>query len=569
MMKKFFLALTFFSVFLAAVAIWYLPVLFKGYNSTTVGSHALVRARNYAETGIYATENEQNVILAPELILSDSQESFYGNRLGTILYSYLLKFFPLHNNNQIVLANSMILALSLVISALAVYILFNLKIAVLFSAFYIFFPSTWFLPQYMVGYEFSFVFLALFFLFFVLANKKGGAGPLKNRDRAYLILSGISLALVGLSREALFLIYPILLLFLVAQRQFKRLLLIFIPIAAILGILWLPDFLSGKNTYLLFFTGENESLKSADYSYYAHLFPDPYTYYYDREPYLAQYLANDSDDLMKGLGAGKVMQNMGFKSVGLGERISIAMPLFLRHLFRFFSISEMGGPLIFMLMAAGFYVLKTRNNFWFKFFSSWILGSLFLLAFVNLAGRNHLMDFGFAVGIGIALGMDFVSETFSEKIFNNNYRRLATVLFAVFIVYNLILSGHIMLSMVYNKSTVPIVEYYSNKVKEFDIAPEEVIALPLDANNAFNLNFATRKSIIVLRDETVKKLITENKLKEVFGLYNVKYILGYNPDIAEEILKNAEVALISDNSVDLNQKASFSTTKSWFLNLIK
>ncbi|MFA6215685.1 MAG: hypothetical protein WC768_03895, partial [Patescibacteria group bacterium] len=236
--------------FFLAVAVWYSPVLFKGYNSETTASHSLVRAKNFALTGKYSTENKLNVILAPELIPADGSKSFYGNKLGTILYSYVIKFFKISQNNSAVFANCVILALALVFFSIAVNYLFGFEMAIIFSLVYIFLPSNWLNPQMLVGYEFALLFLSLFILFFSLGSRgfTKEAEEIKKYtwiNKFYLVISGIFLILSCLSREAFLLILPILFIFLLFSKLRKIVFYIFIPAVVILCLFWLPSFISG------------------------------------------------------------------------------------------------------------------------------------------------------------------------------------------------------------------------------------------------------------------------------------------------------------------------------------
>ena len=93
------------AVFCLAVVVWYSPIMFKGYNSSTNGSIDLIKARNLAQNKIYASESRLNVILSSELIPTQASESLSSNKLGTILYSYLFKFIKISNNQTVVFIN--------------------------------------------------------------------------------------------------------------------------------------------------------------------------------------------------------------------------------------------------------------------------------------------------------------------------------------------------------------------------------------------------------------------------------------------------------------------------------
>ena len=198
-----------------AIAVWYAPILFKGYNSTILDVSYLQRANNLAKTNLYSSESENNIVLSTEILSEQGVKSSAGSKLSSHLFSYIIEIFGQPTNEQVVFINSIILALALVIFSLAVYLLFGIKIYFIFSLLYIFFPPNWFIPQTLVGYQFSILFLSLFFLLLVLGSK-GLSKDIKinYKSASLLFLSGIFVSLSALSKEALMIFLPVLFLYL-------------------------------------------------------------------------------------------------------------------------------------------------------------------------------------------------------------------------------------------------------------------------------------------------------------------------------------------------------------------
>lgn len=577
-LKKFLIALSFLTIFILAIVVWYSPIIFKGYPAVLSGSDGLVRARNFALTNQYSAENNLNVILNPALIKEQGQESNYGNKLGTIFYGFILKIIPVTTNNQIILLNCFILALSLIIFCLSFYCLFNLKTALIAGLITIFMPTNWILPQTLVGYEIALFFLALFFLFFSLGTKKF----IKDKeiisnlkfwpDGFYLILSGIFLILSCLSREAFFLILPILFIFLIIIKFKKQLFYIFIPIILIWGITWLPDFINGKNTYLLFFTAQTEEkLKASDYSYYAHLFPDPYNYIFANQEIINAKQNFEDTDVMARLGREKVLVNMGQGSINLWQRFKIGTTLAARHLARFFSITEIGGPIIFCFILLGFMALKKQKNYWFSFLISLFSANIFLLSYANLAGRNHLMDWGAILALLVSLGIIYLAEILTEKFNLSNKKSVFLTFFlTIIIIYNLILASHVLMGTAYDKSTAPALNYYTLKINQSNLNLNDIIAAPFGADEIYNLNFSTNQSMVAFKEATIKNLLAKNKLLEIFKYFQVSHIIGYNKELNEQILQaDKNIKIISGNNIPVEKNDLNKNNKNWLLNLIK
>jgi len=583
MSKNIRLIISLVAIFVLAVLVWYSPVLFKGYNSGTTDGHALVRARNLALAGKYSTESKTNVILAPELIPQEGIQSNYGNKLGTVLYSYLIRIFGALDPKTIVLINCIILALALIIFALAVNFLFDLKTSLIFSFFYIFFPSNWSLPQTLIGYNFALLFLSLFFLFFAIGLERFKGQGLSEKGKSHLVikkfiifgLAGLFLILACFCREVFFLLLPILFIYLLVRKDFRTYLIpLFSVVIIIFCIFWLPSFISGNNTYLLFFNNQaDEALKASDFSYYSHIFPDPYTFHFNRESYLKDYYYNPKEvgqlDLLQQLGREKVLVNMGFSSVGLWDRIKIGLPLFFRHIFRLFSVTEIGGPFVSFLIILGLVSLKRAKSYWHSFFIFWFFSAAFLLAFINLANRNHLMDLGWGICLAMTVGFILLVESLSNNLYQGKYQKIISVLLLFLVVYNLVLASHVMWSYIYNDSPVPLIEAYASKIKEKNIQPDEVIAFSTGANDIYFLNYLTNKSMITFDSTTIEKLLKDNKLVDAFGAYKVKYILGYSPKLSSEIASNVTIDIIADSSIEIPKENKNITNKNWFLNLVK
>ncbi|MBU1164128.1 hypothetical protein KKA15_01025 [Patescibacteria group bacterium] len=566
------------AIFISAGVVWYSPVIFKGYNLLSDGSNVIVKAKNYNQTGIYGSENDLNVIMSSSLIEQEGHESLQGGKINGYLHSYLIKFTGEQTNSKLILSNIVILALTLVLFAITVYYLFNLTITILFAAIYIFIPTIWLLPQSFAEYEFSLFFLVIFFLLFTIGtnklslNKKSEDTKIISYNTALLVFSGASLAMACLTKEALLIFLPILFLFLLVYKQWRYLLYIFIPVVLVVAIFWLPGFVAGENIYLLSFTKDApEELKTSDFSYYAEFFPDPYTYHFNQEEYL-----NERTDLAQSVssiradGIKRAMKLVGFADVTLFERVKIGTGLFAKHSFRFLSIPEIGGPLIFILMALGLVYLYKYKKEWFYFDVLWIIATMFLLSFVILGGRNHLMDFGWVIASCAGLGIYILSKAISSTLFQNKYQNIILICLGLIVIYNLVVSSHVMWGLKYDNSPIPILDTYIEEIKNSNIADDQIIAVPFDhPDDAYYINLYTDKSLVVFKQATMQNLIEQNKVSDALEKFDVKYILGYTPDISARILDQAEVGIIADSTIEVNYEDYSLSNKGWFMNLVR
>ncbi|MBL7148204.1 MAG: hypothetical protein ISS82_05245 [Nanoarchaeota archaeon] len=560
-------------VFVLAVAVWYSPVLFKGYSTHVFTTNTLM-GRNVYLTGLYSAENDLNVFLAPSLVKEQGHISAYGNKLTSLIYGKVFKITGLPDENNIVLFSIIFHALTLLILTGVVLYLFKFKTAIIFSLVYIFLPFNWHQPYHLSTYELSLFFFALFFLFYFW-GVKGGVLTEKIQKLSLgrgicLIISGSFLALAGLSKEAVLLIVPVLFIFLWVKKQRLQLFYIFLPFVVLFGVFWLPGI--SNNIYLQFFTTQvSEEIKSADFAFYGHIYPDPYTYHFKQEEYLEDYkeqLTDESVPLIERVGKAKVLQNMGIQKVGLIDRVKVGLLIIPRHVFRFISLEDVGGPFIFLLILLGLYSLRKKNKYLYQFFVYWILSAIFLMAFVVLAIRNHLMDFNWAIALLISLGILALCKIIIKYFDLKDKKALVVYLIILLaVLYNLVLVNHVSWSRAYDSSNYLIITAYSQEIKKLNILDQDVIAVDLHPSDLYYLNYATNKSVVMFTPKTVEDLLEENILNDIFKEFKVRYVLGYSDELTKAILKQADVVNVASNSLE-PVVPEMSRNKGWLMNLI-
>jgi len=554
----------FFSgIFVLAIIVWYSPVLFKGYPAYTISPNTLL-ARNLALTDSFSLENDLNILLSTDLIKEQGQLSNYGNKFTSFAYAEIFKVIRFLGENNFILLSIIIHALTLLIFTLTVLYLFNFKIAGIFSLIYIFIPFNWVLPYGPGSYEFALLFCSLFFMFYFLGNKE-------KQKPLFLIFSGLFLALAGLSKETFLLIAPFLFFYLLFYKKRTALVYIFVFFIAIFGAFWLPSALENTNIKLLFMNVP-EQVKSSDFASYGHLFPDPYTYHFEQKEFLAD-LQNKIDNnkiaLMMELDRIKELRNAGEREISLFDRARIGLVIGSRHVFRFISLEDIGGPFIFLLILLGLYSLRQKNRYLYQFFVYWVFSAVFLMSFVVLVGRNHLMDFNWAIALLISLGLIFLVKLINNYFDLKKKKQVFLYIVLLFVVvYHFISVNHVVWSRIYDNSNNLIVNAYSQEIKKINIANKDVIAIGLDSGSMYNLNYLTDRSMIIFRSETVKDLLEENKLDWAFEQFGVKYVLGYSDELSEEIISQADVINIASDSLE-PVAIEISRNKGWLMNLVK
>ncbi len=563
-MKKLALKIIFFfSVFIIGFSVWYSPVLFKGYAPAEMLDPVLL-AKNLDKTGFYSMESERGVFLSSSLIKEEGHIATLGNKLTAYLYAGLFKLTGgALSYENLILFSIFLNSLTLLIFTFLVYHLFGFRLSGLFALIYVLMPFNW-SSVYSVGaYEFSVFFVSLFFLFFLVGKER-------KYSPVFLVASGVFLTLSALAREALFLLIPVLLVYLWFSRQRKIIISVFVPIVLILAVFYLPSFFKDNAYSNLFFARNAGNQRFVDFNFYGHLYPDPYLYHFEREKFLSGYSQQINQvGFLQSMEIKKVLANMGERSMTLLDRFLLGIILVTTHFSRFLSFELIGGPFILFFALLGFLYLKKRREDLFKFFIYWILGVVFLMSFIALVSRSHLEDFNWLIPFLAALGIFFLADLFNEKF---NFSEKSKFLFFCFlsfvILWNMVLADHVVFGKVYDNQEVPKLEMYAKKIKEAGINDNNVIAFGLHNLEGMTLNYLTDKSIVILTPDTMKKLVKENQLKKVFEFFSVKYIMGYDDELSKSIVSSSGVINIASDSLKIEQ-LPVSAAKSLIMNLIR
>ncbi len=551
-------------VFIASFSIWYSPVLFKGYAPYKM-TEIMPIAKNLHKTGIYSMEDRQSIFLPASLIKKEGEIATSGNKLTAYLYAGIFKFTGVLSPDKLVVVSIIVNSLSLLIFTFAVLRLFGFGVAGLFSAIYIFIPYNWESVYSLGTYEFAILFFALFSLFFLLGREK-------KRELIYMISAGIFLALSALSREVFFVTMPILAVFLWRSDKKKNMIFLFAPVILILSIFYLPSlFGNNRNNYSSYFVKEgNQGEQLMDSTFYEHLYPDPYTYLFVKK----EFLNNNKEKISKmnfveALFQKKVLDNLGIENIGLIDRFLLGMILFFMHLFRFISLEIFGGTFVLMFVLIGLYSMKQKDNNLYKFSIYWLSGTVFLLSFAALVSRSHLRDFNWIFPLLASLGIFFFGEILKSKL--NISGKLGIVLLGVIsaiFIYHLILTDHVVFGKIYDGNPALMLSAYSEKIKEKNIGDNDVIAMGLNSKEQIVLSYLSDKSMVIFTPQTIKKLIEEKKLQEIFDKFNVKYFLGYDNNLSLEILANAKAENIASKTIKIKQPG-ISPLKSLFMGIVR
>jgi len=508
-------------LFLASLAIYYYPVYKKGY-SFGFNAGNLILARNFAETGQYKMESKQNVILNSSLSAKDGIPYNPGNELTYIIYGYIFKYFGFNQN--LALYFSIILwALSGIILFFLVNKLFNLKIAIIFNVIFIFLPVILQGALLSGFYEWAILFFSIaLYLFFNVKNKLFWLN---------IILAGIFFSLSILCRNAFMVsVVPFIIYEFYRHKSVKKLISLGVPIVLIVGMFLGYNFLAGRNTDYL-------PKDDINFSNYGHLYPDPYTFHFEKESYLNS-IQNTSNSLFS-----EYLLKYGHK-VSLKNQLIMYFDSIKFYPKEFIKLIISGGPLIILLMFLGIYYLFKIDKKLFKFFILWFVVWYVALVILKTNNWDHFLELSWPLILLIALGIYYLFNFIIELNIKNNFKYIALILISLFIILHFSQCDKWMLHEEYNTSNMKIVMSFVDIIEKEDLNNKNIIATDYHPSVPLALNYYTNKNFIYFHPETIKRLLAENSLQSVFDKFRVSHIIGFENDLNNQIHNQTQVIVI-------------------------
>jgi len=513
-------------LFLLSLAVHFYPVFKKGHSFDSFGGN-LILARNYASTGQFKIESEKNIYLSTERIKEEGIYCNWGNKLTPYIYGQVFKFFGFNQNLPLYLT-LIIWSLSGVILFLVVLKLFNLKVALIFGLIDIFIP-VFTQGSLMAGfYEWAVLFFSLGFLFYLWPKKEKNKNVWLN-----LLLASLFFGLAALARNVFLLSFiPFVLYDFWQNKSYKRLAVFVFPFIIIWGVYLAPGYLVGlPNAYL---TSQDTS-----FNYYGHLFPDPYTYHFEKEEYIQSVLGDYNVYLSEYL----LKYNY---PVSFTNRLKLYLESALFYPKEIFKIIVLGGPLILLLLIAGFIYLYREKRYLFKLFALWGIIWYFLLIVLKTNNWDHFMELRLPIALLISLGIVWLVDYIMELSFSRNLKYFIIIVLFLFLILHLGLANKWMLHEEYNTSKVDVIRELAQVVNQEQLDKQnDVIAINIHPIIQ-NLNYYTDQNIIYFNSQTVEKLLEQNKLAEAFEQFGVTKIIGFDYNLSKRIKEKTGL-----NSLDL------------------
>jgi hypothetical protein len=540
-MKKKYLILLIISVFFVSVAVRYWPIYHKGYSNGLLADN-LILARNLSFANKYSIENSQNVILSSSLIKKEGISASTHNELTPIIYGKIFGFLGLNLKTPLYVG-ILLYSITTVLLFFLVLKLFGLKIALIFSGIDIFIPFVLAGSVWLGFYEWGMFFFVIGISIYLLKEKA---------SIWRLLSSSLFLGLAALARNAFLISFVLLTLYdfyanFIYEKDWKQIKQWILPATKRIFVFTLPVILLFGGVMLMDRAQDrtNAYLNAAEAGYNGHLFPDPYTYHFEKETFISQIKNTAQGDQLSALISYGYVRSL--KAI-----IKIYFTSIKYYITAFTRQPSLGGSLVLFFLVLGAVFLYRRNKKLFVFSASWIILLFLVLIALRTSNDDHFLEIRFPLVLLISLGIFGTLSWLRGVIQNRKTHIVLTVAILLVLLVHLIQSDKWRFHEDYENSNMEKRIVLVNAIKERGILNKEkdIIAVGIDDNTPAILNWYTDLSYIYFSPETVGKLLKENKLQWAFDQFGVTGAAGYDKDILAKIANQTNVKTISFNETN-------------------
>lgn len=541
------------------IGLWLLPVLVMGDPWEV---HPLLLARNLAESGVFSIQDVLGRFIRTAWLQEIGVPSAIDGRLNALFYAWKSPWIGWENLTGWSALAAGITGLSLVALWDAIRRWSNVRTAWIATVLYAFFPIIWQRAVIADNYPIAYLFLFLAFDLFLALRKRSLLWA--------CIAAGIAMGLSLAAKDVFMLFLPwfVLVFFWAHRKQWKKVLVPAAAFVVCIGAMYLLPYLGDIGRYgypvnqniARIWPGADQIANES----YLHLYPDPYTYLFDRRRFNAEHLAAmETWPLLTRIQEQKVLIGYGL-SGGIVYSILNSFWLFVHALPGIVQLSTVGGPLLWLLIIPGCVALWREERFTLLALGGLTLALYLELSFILHYEREHLMDIAWVLAILAAVGIKAVALPLATA-----WKRISPVALVAVItlglVLHLLLVNRLEFARLYAKSSVP----------ESRAAAASVVMLPINAvvlvpghpNDVASLALFTDRTIVLMQRETVQRLLEKGQFDEAAYRFGATHALGYEAD--QFAAMKGAYAQLAPVEIQPTPPASTSPLLRYFLQVIR
>lgn len=512
---------------LIMVGVWLFPVLLMGAPHDIP---PLLPVRNYAATGLFTMTDAMGRFLAPPLIRALGIPLATGNRVSIFLFAQAVPFLPFTNLLGWVFLTAVVMAASLIPWWLSVYRLFHARVAWVSTLILALMPIYWREALWLNNYQFALFFLFASFVTFIwLRGKHSLLAPL---------LSGLLFGLAVGAKDAFFIFVPY---FVIAyawacRRQRAKTVRDILLFGLCTGLAYLLPYVGDIARYgypvnqnlALFFPHAKEMREE----FYLHLYPDPYTYFFDRERHDRELLVQKEGlTRLERLQMEKSFINFDVGKPGVFSRLRNGAWLFFGSLSSYFFQNTLGGAFLWLFVLPGIAVLWKRERALTGSLLGLLLSTELLIRFVMHYSRDHTMDVGWIFALFAAVGISAVAEEGATKRWPAS---TLTACMSAIVALQLFQANRVRFAHDYARPLVADTVALAQEISR--VRQDAVVALPLPPSRLEQCAQMSDRSLVLFDDATIERLLNERRLPEAFRRFGVTHIARYSPALSRRML---------------------------------
>jgi hypothetical protein len=493
----------------AFVLVWSLPVLVMGDG---FGFFPHLEARNFAETGMFSFTGNFGRLLSTNIIPGIGTPSASDGRLSRVLVALLSQGIAWDDLVGWTMAGATVLAIGMLCWWSVVYRLFDRRTAWV----------TLFITALMPVYFREAVWFDNYNLALACLAASGAAYVwLKDkRMTVALLIAGLLFGASCSAKDVFLIMIPWIGVTFLWKKQWKGGAVFFIAAAAVYMVPYMSDIATlgypvNQNLARLWPGAETIANET-----YLHLYPDPYTYHFDRAAFDEQFIAAvETKSLSDRMRDEKVMMSYGLAD-GIFRRVRLGTWLILHDIPSFFQRQTVGGVFLWIFALPGIVLLWRRE----KALVLWLLGlvvSMYIaIRFVLMYEREHFMNIAWIYALFVGYGITEISAM------QRHVRvGLATVLLTALCCLQLLQANRYEVAAWYNKSNVAELRGAAETLR--GLPEDAVIALDIHPSSVESLALLSDRTLLLFDTETVERLRSAGTLKSVFTRYGVTHALDY------------------------------------------
>ncbi len=531
-----------------------MPVLLAGGHSPEMPTVLL--SKNYAETGLFQTTDATGRVLGSEMIRTSGITTTIDGRLSAVLYSFIGPSIGWDNWFGWSIVSALLMAGALLFFWLFVYKLFDARTAWISSVILALMPMTWRMAVTLSSYQTAFLFLFAALAAYVWI-----------RDRKPVLAVIVAALFFGLSIASkdvflTFLPWTVGYLLWEQRRHWKRAGTLIILFLAVSGVVYVLPYIGDiqREGYPLnqnlarLWPVKSPAQESVRDGNYLHLYPDPYTYFKDKERFDTEYLTGLGEmTMIEYLQSWKLRVNFGLEAGGIVGFFLSGFWILLNNIPSFFMQALIGSVALWLFIVPGAMDIRKKKPRLFLALGGLIVATYLIINIVLHYEREHLMDFAWILALAGGAGIALIGDALS-KVWKVSSTAIISVLVLV-LGFQMLQANRFEFARMYAKAPLPVI---NAQAQALEATPTNaVIAVPFGLGEMETLVLAGERTVVRFHPETVTRLIDERKLNDAFGGYGITHVLGYDEATTTAITSQSRVSVIEVSDVDAPEVSPF------------